>query len=133
MSSGATQGPDSEQSSPSFDWDRFRARFDGDLDLIREIVDLFEPEFRIQIIELRSAARMRNGTELERVGHSLRGAVSNFDETCCCDLIRVVEESGRLRSFDGVLDSIERAERAIEEMLREVRHRLATTSSDSGY
>jgi HPt (histidine-containing phosphotransfer) domain-containing protein len=52
--------------------------FEGDRDLIREVVELFLQQYPGQIAALREAMERGQAQIVERAAHSLKGSVSNF-------------------------------------------------------
>jgi signal transduction histidine kinase/DNA-binding response OmpR family regulator/HPt (histidine-containing phosphotransfer) domain-containing protein len=89
-------------SSPST-WDRAKAleRVDGDEQLLREVVQIFLEESPKQVADLWQAIHDSDAQPLERVAHSLKGALSYLGMPESVQKARDLEEMGRERNFDN--------------------------------
>ncbi len=54
-------------------------RFEGDADLLREIVQLFLEDYPGRLANMREALRRDDRDALQRAAHSIKGSVGNFN------------------------------------------------------
>ncbi len=71
------------------------ARFDGDADLLAELVDLFHTGAPGLVAQVQDAAARRDGPALMRAAHTLKGMVGNFGASRALDLAQGIEDRGR--------------------------------------
>jgi CheY-like chemotaxis protein len=75
--------------------------FEGDTDLVREVVDLFLLEYPQQCAALREAMERADTQNVENVAHALKGSVSNFAFPGAFHTLQKLEDVAR----DGDLDA----------------------------
>jgi HPt (histidine-containing phosphotransfer) domain-containing protein len=66
------------QALPVFDYDDFMERMDGDVDLLKEVIEIFLEDAPILMGALRLAIRDGKKDAMERAAHTLKGAVANI-------------------------------------------------------
>ena len=91
---------EAESETHEFDRSAFLVRIQGDMDLAHELVDQFTRDQVTMLSEIRACIRHRDGPGLERVGHAMKGCLSNFSAPDSIDSAQKLEEIGR----DGNLD-----------------------------
>ncbi len=89
-------------------------RVGGDLTLLQEIARLFLEEGPSLVADLRRAAEARDAAELERVAHTLKGAVGNFTSEGPYQTALRLEMMGRQRSTDGAPEICQELEHQFE-------------------
>jgi len=100
---------------PPFDREAALARAGGDVDLLKEIVEVFLAECPIWISEVKDAVAVRDPMRLQRVAHTIKGAVDNCGASGAYDVALRLERMGR----EGHLRGAEQASSALEsEFLR---------------
>ena len=67
------------------------ARFDGDVEILRDIAILFFEDYPKTFSKVRGAVERRDATEAARAAHTLKGSVSNFSSEVA-DLILEIEQ-----------------------------------------
>ena len=104
-------GPDKEQQSapaptrvgqhfvsavslPAISKDELLERIDGDRDLLVELVDLFRADFPGQVAIAKQAAAQQDADALQRVGHAMRGALSNLAARAAAQMAGELESMG---------------------------------------
>ncbi len=93
----------------------------GDVDMLREIVELFFQQSPGWLGELRAAVAQGDAAALRRVAHSLKGAVGTFGPTLAHELAQQLENMGRennLAGADKVLQNLERVIDALRPALQ---------------
>lgn len=68
-------------------------RFEGDIELVREVAELFVADCPHRLDAMREALTAGDAEALQRAAHSLRGSVSNFSAA------DAVEAAGRLETI----------------------------------
>jgi HPt (histidine-containing phosphotransfer) domain-containing protein len=79
----------------TFDYPALLAQVGGDVELLREIVNLFNEEYPRGLAEIRDAVERKDSRTLEHAAHTLRGAVSNFHAKSAVETARLLEGMGR--------------------------------------
>jgi HPt (histidine-containing phosphotransfer) domain-containing protein len=65
-------------SSPVFDYDDFLDRIDGDVDLLKEVVQIFLEDTPRLLTNLYSGIKSGDNEAVERAAHTLKGATANI-------------------------------------------------------
>ncbi|NUQ00220.1 MAG: response regulator [Armatimonadetes bacterium] len=99
-------------------------RFDSDPELVAELVDLFLTETPGMLDELRQGIAGRDMKAVERIGHTIKGAVGNFAAQPAFEAAHRIERMGRAGELDDIetaltalLDELERLEPALQELI----------------
>ena len=71
------------------------ARVEGDVALLRKLIDLFTAQTRKLLPEIRSAGERRDGPALERYAHKLRGSMGSFEADRATEAALQLEIMGR--------------------------------------
>jgi len=66
------------QSLPVFDYDDFMERMDGDMDLLKEVIEIFLEDAPSLVGALRLAILGGDKDAMERAAHTLKGAAANI-------------------------------------------------------
>lgn len=88
-----------------------REQFDGDKELLDEVVAIFAEDCPARIQEAREAIASRDGEALRRAAHSLKGAAGTLAATEVKNLAGRIEELGKSSDFEtsaelvGLLES----------------------------
>jgi HPt (histidine-containing phosphotransfer) domain-containing protein len=75
------------------DYDGSLKRLGGDVELFKEFVRVFDEDSPGLLAEMRRALASRDGANLERAAHSLKGLASNFGARTTVTLAGQLEES----------------------------------------
>jgi HPt (histidine-containing phosphotransfer) domain-containing protein len=65
-------------SQPVFDYDDFLHRIDGDVDLLKEVVEIFLEDTPGLLADLYSGIKTGDAAAVERATHTLKGASANI-------------------------------------------------------
>ena len=103
--------------NPILDREVALARVGGDLQLLREIANLFLENYTPWIEELREAATRGDAQALERAAHGIKGSVSTFGARDAVEAAQHIEQLGRRHDFSEVLQAVGLLELALA-MLR---------------
>ena len=79
---------------PPVDMDRLNSLVDGDVNGLRELIELYLKQTTQQIAQLEAAARAQNADEVRRVAHSCAGASATLGMTRLVPMLRDLEKQG---------------------------------------
>ena len=82
---------------------------EGQLSL-RELVEVYEEDGASRIAAMHQALEIRNGPDLRRESHTLKGSGRDLGTTRLSEICQVVEDLGKDSNFEGVSDLIDRVE-----------------------
>jgi CheY-like chemotaxis protein/HPt (histidine-containing phosphotransfer) domain-containing protein len=82
-----------------FDWSEALERIDGDMEFLRELVDMFLDEAPTLLSQIEEAAKNYDGERLQRTAHQLKGAMSNFGAKDAIKAAQTLETLGAKRDF----------------------------------
>lgn len=99
--------------SERFDPESLWNRVDGDLDLLRELVELFVEEGPRMLAEIEMAIEAGSASDLEKASHKIKGSVLQFSARAAAAIALELEENGRLGSLAG-------AERLLKTLREEI-------------
>lgn len=83
------------------------ARVGNNLDMLHELLGIFETDCRGLLSDLRAAAAAGDGTRLAAAAHTLKGMVAFFECTPAVRAAVELEETGRAGRFDGAARAID--------------------------
>jgi signal transduction histidine kinase/DNA-binding response OmpR family regulator len=81
-------------SKADFDFNVFLEKTEGDMNIAREVIEIFLEESVRQISAIREAIVRQDSQALERAAHSLKGSIAYFDEQAAFDDALRLEEMG---------------------------------------
>jgi len=96
---------------PVVDWDAAVNHFEGDVDLLKEIAEMFLEESPILMYQMKEALNRGDCSALERAAHTIKGSVGNFAAKPAFDAALRVEAIGR----DSEMRHADRAYKRLEE------------------
>lgn len=77
------------------DWSELNSRTEGDLELIRELFELFEEAFPTAVVDLESAVSRGIPEEVRHAAHTLKGMLANLSIKTGTELAANIEEAAR--------------------------------------
>lgn len=90
-----------------FDLARAVERVGGDIELLRELADLFLQTYPDTIASLQQAVRAKDAHLVQTSAHRLKGGLGNFFSQEVYDAALSIEQMGRAKSLDGVAELLE--------------------------
>jgi two-component system, sensor histidine kinase and response regulator len=90
-----------ESEAGVLDREELLQRMDGDLELLRELAELFFAGYPKKLTELREAITAGDAAVVERVAHSLKGSVGNFAAPAAFEAAEQLETMGRTADLAG--------------------------------
>ena len=102
------------------------ARVDGDMKLLKELVELFQRDLPKLFSELQDAVTRRDAKALESAAHALKGSVGNFAARPAVEAALRLEQMGRRgdlteaeSAFQALAQEIERLKPALVDLSKE--------------
>jgi two-component system sensor histidine kinase/response regulator len=100
-------------------------RFDGDLEFLRESLNLFSERAPQNIAQIREAVRAHDSVALVQAAHGLRGAALNFGPSELTDLSLSLEQMGSTGRLDGAQAAAAGLDQAVARMIESMRSAAA--------
>ena len=98
---GATVATMNEPPETVFDKEFALGRVGGDIDLLKELAELFVEDYPNGIASLHTAIEEGDAASLERHAHNLKGAASNFAAPAVLKSASALEAKGRAKQTEG--------------------------------
>jgi signal transduction histidine kinase/CheY-like chemotaxis protein len=99
-------------------------RVDGDEQLLREVLQIFLEESVKQLKELRRALTQGDAVQVEKVAHSLRGALGYLGLSVVAERARELENMARLRKLQHASRVLALIETEVSAVAIQIRHNL---------
>jgi CheY-like chemotaxis protein len=96
------------------------SRVGGDVDLLKEVVELFLDDYPSTFEKIKGAVTSRDATALEHHAHSLKGSVSTFGANRAFEAAFTLEKQGRSGDLSGAPDGLAQLEQALEALRPEL-------------
>ncbi len=101
-------------------------RFDGDREILQEVVQLFLEEYPGLMAEIHHAIGSRNAQALQHSAHTLKGSVSNFSPIVAAKVYEL-EKLGKGGTVEGALAFFAGAEQSMKDLSAELAAFLVPT------
>jgi HPt (histidine-containing phosphotransfer) domain-containing protein len=89
------------------------SRVGGDVELLREVIDLFLNDYPQSLEMIREAVARGDQSGLERHAHTLKGSVSTFGAQEAFEAALALEKQGRSGDLTSAADGLRRLEHAL--------------------
>ena len=106
--------------SPAIDLADVMRRLDDDMQLFRDLIEVFEGESATLLDEIRKAVRARDEKKLEHSAHKLRGLAANLGARDVVQLADRLETMGREATFKGAQTALRYLRRETDRVLQEL-------------
>lgn len=117
---------DHQGAYPVFDHADFLERVDSDIDLARQVGQMFLEDAREKIAALRDLIERREAGELANAAHSLKGASANMSALRLRRIAADIEQAAKNEDIAGARRMFVLVENALDEFASELkRHDLA--------
>jgi two-component system, sensor histidine kinase and response regulator len=106
-----------------FDFAALRARVENDLDLFSEMIDLYMSSSPLLLKDIESAVAARDGDQINRAAHTLKGVLKNMCATTCAEAalqLETIGRSGRVEQADQSLATLKTELQRLQSVLTEV-------------
>ncbi len=104
----------------AFDRDAALGRVGDDIELLKEIAQLFVEDEPGMVKAIEQAAQARDAKGLERSAHTLKGCVSNFSGAGAFEASLQLEKLGRASDFSGVGELLGTLKSALDDLRPEL-------------
>lgn len=104
------------------DLDSLKSHFDGDEELIGELVEVFEETYPETLANIEKAINDQSTKDLELHAHTLKGMLANFFVDKLKELAFQLEKIGREGNLGDVSDQAEQLKSEIPKMLAELKN-----------
>jgi HPt (histidine-containing phosphotransfer) domain-containing protein len=97
-------------------------RVEGDVELLRELAEMFLEHAPVMMAEVRDAWARRDAAALQRAAHALKGSAANLAAVAVCDAAKHLELLGRggdLGAGDVLMADLELEMARLEAALRQ--------------
>jgi PAS domain S-box-containing protein len=108
---------DATKTEPAFDYNAALARVGGDVQLLRDIAEIFCNDGPTMLADIERQIARRNAAGLERAAHALKGSVANFGARGAFESARALEMMGREGNLAGAPETFDALERQIERLI----------------
>ncbi len=102
------------ENNRTFDRDEILKRFDGEKEFLAELIEIFINDIPAQFSEIQKAVDNRNGKDLEKSAHKLKGAIANFADKDAFEAALKIEMMGRENRLDGVEEAYDTLVKEVE-------------------
>ena len=102
---------------PVFDKKDLMDRLDYDQSLAVELAEIFIIDVREKIVALKAAVKEKNSADIEKEGHSLKGAASNISGERVRHIAGVIEAAGKNNDLAGAVAALAVLGPAVDDLI----------------
>ncbi|MEA3385832.1 MAG: Hpt domain-containing protein [Thermodesulfobacteriota bacterium] len=106
-----------EKAKPVFDQESALERVGGDMEFLKELIDLFRSDYPQKMTQLSKGIKEEDFKTIKETGHSIKSASGNLSLTHIYDLSFKIEGMGS----KGKIQGIEKAYNELEEELGKIK------------
>jgi HPt (histidine-containing phosphotransfer) domain-containing protein len=117
--------------SAGFDPEALWQRVDGDMELLRHLLAVFEQEFSAMLAGADRAIAKGNAAELEKASHKIKGALLQFSAHHAAEAAQQLEILGRNGTVEGAAGALEALKQAAGLLLKSL-HVMTGEAAESG-
>ncbi|MGC2741882.1 MAG: Hpt domain-containing protein [Candidatus Angelobacter sp.] len=110
--------------SEGFDAQALLGRVHGDLNLLRELIDLFAAEVPEMLARIEKAIQDGSPSEMEKASHKIKGSMLQFSAQTAANMARQLEERGHSGSMAGAGMLLEKLRKEIDALHQTLRAML---------
>lgn len=103
-----------DNSKPVFDMDHAMEITDGDVEFLKELVEMFNAEFPEKLAGISRAINENNFKALDETAHSLKGSSGNLGLTRVYELALKLEKMGKGEDISGADETFKELEEELE-------------------
>src|SRR6476646_11901638 len=118
--------------SEDFDPKALLDRVHGDLNLLRELIDLFDAEVPGMLAQVEKAIQNGSASELEKASHKIKGSMLQFSAHGAANIALQLEESGQAGSMVGTAMFLEKLRNEINVLHQTLRAMLQKGAVNAG-
>jgi HPt (histidine-containing phosphotransfer) domain-containing protein len=110
--------------SAGFDPEALWGRVEGDAELLRDLITVFEEESPSMLAKLAAAIQNGDAADLERAAHKIKGSALQFSGLSAAAAALDLEQMGRRGALAGAEAALERLRQEIDVLLKSL-HAMA--------
>jgi signal transduction histidine kinase/ligand-binding sensor domain-containing protein/HPt (histidine-containing phosphotransfer) domain-containing protein/ActR/RegA family two-component response regulator len=114
-----------EGSPPVFDQDALNHRLEGDEQLLKTLIDVFNRDFPKQLERLHIAVSEQDADTLARIAHGMKSAIATFHAEPARKAALRLEEIGRSQDLDSAPQLLTHLEDELEKLHKALSHLLS--------
>ena len=114
-----------DDSSVPYHWDAALERVGGKEDLLRDLAEIFFEECPRLMQQIREHIEGKNGAELRRAAHTLKGSAYVFGAEGAAEAAQRLEDMGHAGAFSGALVARKALEKQVERLVPAMQEKLA--------
>ena len=102
------------------DHDELFSRMSGDIELLREVIELFREEYPPLVEDIRDSLMQRDAMMLQNAAHSLKGAVAVFSAKDVYNAALKLELMGRNKDFNRGVEAFANLKSELDKLQHEL-------------
>ncbi len=103
-----------ESTQKIVEFDALMVHIDSDLDLLRELRELFQDYYPDQVKDIYQAIHSQDCSSIRETAHQLKGALSNFHAVDALETARQLEFAGRDQNLESAMELVSTLETQIQ-------------------
>jgi len=103
-----------DKNRPMFDMDHAREITDGDMEFLKELIEIFKTDCPEKLAEISMAIKEKNFNTLDETAHSLKGSSGNMGLTHVYELSYKLEKMGKSKNIEGADKTLKELEEELE-------------------
>lgn len=103
-----------QDNSAEFDAEALWKRVEGDPELLRGLIAVFETEYPAMLASAARAIENQDATQLERAAHKIKGTMLQFSAGTAATAAFELEQLGKSGMLTGARATLERLKREVE-------------------
>ncbi len=105
---------------------------DGDIQLLREVIETFLQEYPILLAQLEAALQAGNHAVVQRSSHTIKGTLRLFGKVPSQELAELLEEMGTSGSLENATETYESLKLSLAALRRQLLDAIKNLGVDSG-
>lgn len=118
MERGQKSGP---AASGPFDRASLWERVSNDMELLRDLLQIFRQEYPVMLQKLEAAIGARNCADIAKYGHKVKGSALQFSAARTAAAASRIEKMGESCALDGVTEAYEQLKVEVADLVEALR------------
>lgn len=103
-----------DNNKPVFDMDYAREITDGDMEFLKELIEIFKGDFPQRLAEISMAIKKKDFKALDETAHALKGSSGNLGLTRMHELFCKLEKVGKAENIEAADETLKKLKEEIE-------------------
>ncbi len=99
---------------PVFDMDHAREITDGDMEFLKELIEIFKADCPEKLAGISRAIKEKDFKAIDETAHSLKGSSGNLGLTCVYEISYKLEKMGKSENIEGAEETLKELEEEVE-------------------